>query len=248
VIDALLLLSAAAFILAGSVVGARLLRASARSRELPDFIVGLSLFVLSAIAYPLILLGSAGELSLEAAKLVTTLSTAALVLGWAGVFVFTQRVFRPGESWAVALASAGVAALLYGLAAGVHYFQGAADRAALASSESPALWVVGAAVIAYAWTALEGFRCWAQARRRLRIGLADPLVVNRFLLWGWVGIASLLSTAPSLAITLAGGNGATSVAARLCTVIGGLAAALALQLAFLPPAAYRRWVSGAAAA
>jgi hypothetical protein len=242
-LDALLLLSTAAFILAGSVVGARLLRAAVRARELPDFVVGFSLFVLSAIAYPLILLGSSGDLSLEAAKLVTTLSTTALVLGWAGVFFFTQRAFRPGERWAVALAITGVAMLLYGLAAGTHYFQGAADRTALASSASPAIWVEFAAVLAYSWTALEGFRCWAQARRRLRLGLADALVVNRFLLWGWIGVASLLSTAPSLAITLAGGDGVTSVVSRLCTALGGLAASLALQLAFLPPAAYRRWVS-----
>jgi len=248
VLDALLLLSTAAFILAGSVVGARLLSAAVCARELPDFVVGFSLFMLSAIAYPLILLGGSGDLSLEAAKLVTILSTTALVLGWAGVFFFTQRVFRPRESWAAALASAGVAMLLYGLVAGVPYFQRATDRAALTSSESPALWVECAAVLAYAWTAFEGFRCWAQARRRLRLGLADPLVVNRFLLWGWIGVASLLSTAPSLAITLAGGNGATSAAARLCTALGGLAASLALQLAFLPPAAYRRWLSGGAAA
>ena len=247
-LGALLLVSTAAFILAGAVIGVRLLSLAARTRELPDAIVGFSLFELSAIAYPLILFGSLGDLTLADAKLVTIASLAALTLGWAGVFFFTQRVFRPGERWALALALLGIAMLGYGLIAGAAYIQAAPDRASLQSVHSPALWIEFAAVLVYSWTALEGFRCWAQARRRLKLGLADPLVANRFLLWGLVGVSSLLSVAPSLAITLAGGEGTTHALARASTAVGGLAASVALQLAFLPPAAYRRWVAGSATA
>lgn len=155
-LDLLLLVSTAAFILAGAIVGSRLLLLAARTRELPDFLVGFSLFDLSAIAYPLVLYATFGALSLEDARVVSTLSTTALALGWAGVFLFTQRVFRPGERWAIALSSAGIALLAYGLVMGARYFQDAPDRAALASSDSPALWVELGAVLAYTWTALEG--------------------------------------------------------------------------------------------
>jgi hypothetical protein len=72
-------------------------------------------------------------------------------------------------------------------------------------------------------------------------------VVNRFLLWGVIGAASLLSTAPSLAITLSGGQGSTGAVPLLCTAAGGITASIALQLAFLPPAQYRAWIARAAA-
>ena len=96
-LDALLLVSTVAFVIAGAAVGARLLLLSARTRELSDFLVGFSLFDLSAIGYPLILLGSLGDLSLPHTKLAAIASSIALALGWAGVFLFTQRVFRAGE-------------------------------------------------------------------------------------------------------------------------------------------------------
>lgn len=247
-LDFLLLVSTAAFIVAGGVVGVRLLLLAARTRELSDWIVGFSLFDLSAVAYPLILMGTLGDLSLADAKLVTTLSSVSLALGWGGVFVFTKRVFRPDERWALALVGAGFAMLAYGLAAGLPHIQHAPDRATLLAAAGPGMWVEYAAILVYAWTSLEGFRCWSQARRRLRLGLTDPLVVNRFLLWGWIGVASLLSVAPSTLISLAGGEGSTSVVGRLCTALGGLVAAGALQLAFLPPARYRAWIAQGAPA
>jgi hypothetical protein len=246
-LDALVLVSTAAFILAGALVGSRLLLLSARTHELSDFLVGFSLFDLSAIAYPLILLGTLGDLSLPGAKHAAMASLVALALGWAGVFFFTQRVFRSGESWARALAWGGIAMLGYGVVAGCAFIGRSTDRAMLQSAQSPTLWVEVAAIIAYTWTTLEGFRCWEQSRRRLKLGLADPLVVNRFLLWGCIGVSSLMSVVPSLFITLSGGE-STHLVARLSTALGGLLASIALQLAFLPPASYRRWLSRSAPA
>lgn len=246
--DLLLLASTTAFILTGAVVGARLLLLAARTRQLSDFIVGFSLFDLSAIAYPLILLGGFAELPLGTARALQIASLLALGIGWAGVFVFTQRVFRPGEAWARALSFAGIATLAYGVIASIPLVQSAPHPSALRSPDSPAAWVQLAAICAYAWTAAEGFRCWAHARRRLELGLAEPMVVNRFWLWGWVGVCSLLSVAPSFVIIQAGGDGTTHVVARLGTALGGLACAVALQLAFLPHPAYRRWVEVRSAA
>jgi hypothetical protein len=247
VLDALLLVSTAAFILAGSVVGARLLLLAARTRELPDFLVGFSLFELSAIAYPLVLYGAFSDLSLADAKRVSALSHSSLGIGLACAFLFTQRVFRPGASWAIAFAGGGIALLGYGLVAGIAFVLRAPDRAGMSSPDSPVIWLQLAAVLAYTWSATEGFRCWAQARRRMRLGLADPVVVNRFLLWGFVGAASILSVAPALVLRLAGDGAFTSPISRLCTALGGLTAAIALQLAFLPPARYRAWIAGRAA-
>ena len=247
-LDLALLLSTAAFILVGSAVGVRLLLLAARTRELPDLIVGLALFDLSAIAYPLILVANLGGLPLSDAKLALTLAIAALAVGLAGVFAFNQRVFRSDERWAAVFVWGCVGLLGYGAIAGGAFLREASSRAAFTAPESPAIWVEVAGVLVYAWTALEGFNAWGQARKRMRLGLADPLVANRFLLWGAMGVASLVSFAPSLAITLSGGDGSTSALARLTTACGGLAAAICLLLAFSPPAKYRAWITRRVAA
>jgi hypothetical protein len=250
-LDGLLLLSTAAFILAGVVVGARLLRLAARTRELPDFVVGLAVFESAGVAYPLILLsslGAAGSLSFEVTKVVSALSTFAVALGWTCVYLFTQRVFRPGEKWAIALACGGAGIMWYGVVAGARFVLAAPDLATLAStSENPTIWIQVGGFLVFTWTALEGLRCWEQARRRRALGLADPLVVNRFLLWSLFGATALLCIVPSLAMTVAGVEGAVaSPTSRWCVAVGGFGGAVALQLGFLPPARYRAWIMRAA--
>ena len=46
-----------------------------------------------------------------------------------------------------------------------------------------------ARVAPYYWLAAESLSYWSAARRRVRIGLADPLVTNRFLLLGLWAVA-----------------------------------------------------------
>ena len=246
-LDLLLLLSTVAFIAAGAVVGARLLWLAKSTRQLPDFVVGFSLFVLSAVAYPLILLGAFGGFAIDGARAVFNASMVALAVGWAGVFFFTLRVFRPGVWWARAFVALGCAAIVYGLGASFAFAHSAPDLATLNGANNPGIVIQFAALAVYAWTATEGFLCWTQARRRLALGLADAMVVNRFLLWTCIGVCSFVSVAPSLVITLSGGDGTVHPVARLSTALAGLACAIALQLAFLPPTAYRRWISDAAA-
>jgi len=248
VLDVLLLVSTAAFIAAGALVGARLLLLAKRTRQVPDFIVGFSLFILSAVAYPLILLSSVGNLSLDATRWFSIGSVSTLATGWVGVFVFTKQVFRPGVGWARALMLAGIAATGFGLVFGIEHALNAPDLTTLRTPSGGVLVIQAAALVLYTWTGLEGLLCWQQARKRLALGLADPLVANRFLLWAWIGVFSTLTVAPAFVVTLLGGDGTTHVGARFCTAIGGLACAINLQLAFLPPASYRRWITGAAAA
>jgi len=247
-LDLLLLVSTVAFVAAGAAVGFRLLALARRTRQLPDLMVGVALLLLAPVAYPLILGSSLGDFSLGATRGLSIASVIVMAAGWACMFAFTQLVFRPGVEWAKALAGAGIAVLAYGLVASIAFDLRAADVATLRSASNPARWLQTAAIVVYAWTSVEGFRCWDQARRRFALGLADPLVVNRFLLWGVIGVCSLLSVTPSFVIQLAGGDGAGNPYARLATALSGLACSIALQLAFLPPPAYRRWLLGNAAA
>ncbi len=247
-LQALALLATVAFIVAGTVVGARIVARAVRGREFSDFLVGFSLFILSIIAYPLGLIVAFAEVSLEQARIVSIASGFVLALAWSSVFLFTQRVFRADEAWARVLAWGGIAALAYEAFAAIPYCLGARDLAALNSPANPSFWMTLAAIVVYVWTAFEGVRCWTQARRRLKLGLAEPLVVNRFLMWAIVGVSALLSVLPTFVLGLAGAEGAGGVAARLSVAIGGLGAAVALQLGFMPPAAYRRWIDGSALA
>ena len=101
----------------------------------------------------------------------------------------------------------------------------------------------------------ESFRYWALLQRRLRIGLADPLVANRFLLWGvWAATVTLLNLSDPLARAWYCAVAGTTtelipeVARHMIVVVValtsalGLVAAACLFLTFFPTAGYRRWV------
>jgi hypothetical protein len=80
-------------------------------------------------------------------------------------------------------------------------------------------------------------------RRRVRLGLGDPVVANRFLLWGIgagaAGLGSFIGVAGQLATGAAGTQSSWSMLSSSCH---GLIAAIALWLAFVPPGFYRRFI------
>lgn len=247
-LDLLLLISTLAFIATGAVVGIRLLGLARRSRQLPDYLVGASLFVLAAIGYPLILWVGLGTPSLEAARWIFIASCVALSAGFSGVSLFTERVFRRGVRWAQALVAIAIGSLVYSVYACSVDALAAQSLDAIRRPDSPLLLTQLVGALLYPWTGIEGFLCWRQARMRTALGLADPLVANRFLLWAWVGLFSTITIVPPLIVSLLGGDGTSDPIARFSTALGGLASSVALKLAFLPSAAYRRWVERSARA
>jgi hypothetical protein len=89
---------------------------------------------------------------------------------------------------------------------------------------------------------LEALRQYGMAKRRMALGLADPLVANRFLLWGLVASFQVAIQAASLGLHVRGmGILADPLGLALVTA-GSLLAAAMMWLAFLPPAAYRKFV------
>jgi hypothetical protein len=91
-------------------------------------------------------------------------------------------------------------------------------------------------------------------RRRVALGLADPLVANRFVLWsvwtGALGFAALLllavrSRAFWLQLHGVDPRVVMPAAIPITAALAGIAvvcAGVAVWLAFFPPASYRRWV------
>jgi hypothetical protein len=227
-------------------VGTKLLLLARRTRGFAELVVGFSLLVLAAVSWPLTLVASASpdELVLRAARAGASVTMA---LGWSGVFLFTWRVFRPGPGWARTLAGLGIAAELGAGLAGAVRALALDDAAALGGRSPSGLVLLTGAQLVYAWTALESFRYRALLRRRIPLGLADPLVADRFALWGWTGVFAGGSIAPATWALLTGGDPASQLS-HLVVGLCGLACSGVLYLAFLPPAAYVRFVRESAPA
>jgi hypothetical protein len=164
----------------------------------------------------------------------------ALSLASVALLVFTRRIFRPDAPWARRLVWLGGSGALAALA--LLPLDGGAAR-----EDAPSLLALNALrTLTYAWSFAEALHYWRQMRRREALGLADPLVVNRFLLWSiWSG-GFALCFGLVLLVRLAGralGAGAEILPSDLPmirVVLGAVvfASAAALWLCFFPPRAY----------
>jgi hypothetical protein len=79
-------------------------------------------------------------------------------------------------------------------------------------------------------------------RRRLALGLTDAIVTNRFLLWGLTGASAGVALVILTLLRLADINYMSAPVALFTAAVCGLLASVFLYLAFLPPAAYLRWL------
>jgi hypothetical protein len=238
------------------VIGVRLLRLGARSRG-PERWLGGYFFaaavlgtVVSGVLYmgwadPSLALPEAWRAPLQA------LHVASNSAGLFCIWLFTWRTFRPDAGWARVLVAGAGATLVLSFAA-----IGLVDRFAVHILPGPTYWIsFGVRVAGVVWMSVESFRYASMLRRRLRLGLADPLVANRFVLWGaWAAAVTLLNLSDPLArVWYCATAGTTTqwipalareiiVAVLALTSALGLVAAACLFLTFFPTASYRRWI------
>jgi hypothetical protein len=78
------------------------------------------------------------------------------------------------------------------------------------------------------------------------LGLADPVVVNRFLLWGIACTSSLFISLVNVATALVGLSIVQYQPAMITSALLGVVNSILLILAFLPPASYLRFIRGRA--
>jgi hypothetical protein len=235
------------FVLASLLLGIRLLLLARRTRELPELSIGLALLLMGGLGYPLIMtarmavrLGDPTRVSVMAVAVVL------MAVGMLAVGVFTWQVFRPAERWPLVVIVAAALSMLAcmtlqasspGFEAAAFHNQGLGFRLFLLHS-----------ALASAWGAGESLLAWSRLSRRLRLGLADPVVTERVLLWGVASLASATISATSTIAGFLGINFAATTFGAAVTAPLGLISAGAMWLAFLPPAAYLRWVRERAAA
>ena len=221
------------------IVGIRLLRLGQRTREVPERLLG-AMFLLSGASYIVYLMAYLPGLE----SLWTPISFAGRVIYIGAPILlaaFTQQVFRPKGHWAAWLVY-GIAVLMVG---GVGGSALGGDWEGFSISNRW-FWLEWAGyTIPFGWAGSEAFVQYRQARRRVRLGLSEPFVCNRYLLWAMFGV---LQVCIALAILPQYSTYETTsqFTATWDILIGGLeiVSITLIGLVFFPPAFYQRWING----
>ena len=227
-----------AYIATATIAGARLLWAGRRADRVPERLLGTG-SILIGVSLPVSVASGFGGDATQVHVPVWIASEIVTQIGIVCLYGFTQQVFRPRVAWAKRLLVAVAIAMpvcLVGASIGLVR----AEPRTL-SVTATGLWLLLCQIGyggSFVWGAIEGFTHHRIAAKRLALGLADPVVVNRFLLFALFGVACTgIAVANAAAIVLER-NIATSLIVVLPSAVLSLAAAAAMFLAILPPAWY----------
>lgn len=227
------------FIVTVTVVGVRMLWLARRTRGRHELLIGLGMVLIGTIGYPAGIASGFGRPVGEMNFPLWVAGTLITQIGITLIYAFTWQVFRPAERWGKAIVASGAFVMLASLLASANALLGAAPDD---NSQAVVRVPIFLGMIAYSgcflWSAIEGVLQYRNARRRLSLGLADPVVVNRFFLWAVFGLAATAINVASVA-----GNALGVDPSRSLLVLGpmgvfGFVASIAMYLAFLPPASY----------
>ena len=238
-------------------IGIHLLRVARSSGALPDRLLSGFFLLLALGVVPRMMavdLATSG-----AAKSWTAFwlnAGASLAIGSAMVCLaaFAWKVFRPDAPWAKKLFLALSTALLAGLVAGTSSLNasGGSSPAAIAFN------VFGAVTLG--WAFVECVLYYRRMRKRCALGMADPVVTNRFLLWSlWTGAITLQATLmvglrvaffwsgvgsqlDGVGLEVGGGWLAAIQSVKATLMVVAPTVVVSVYLSFSPPESYRRWL------
>jgi hypothetical protein len=230
-----------------SAVGVRLLWLAKAGGGRPALLCGNGFCLIAILGFPLGVLSGQGLASVAQVHLpLVAISLLANLLGIACFFVFTVSVFRPTALWAHTLAGAAIACTAMAAVAIV----GALVVAPGSASSFAATWgwsvtFQAACVLCFGWMGIEALAEWWKSRRRLALGLSEPAVAHRLLMWGLFGISTTLLCTVLLMVQVSGQPTATSAVAQLSQALFGVLSGGAVTRAFFPPRARLPGVRGA---
>jgi hypothetical protein len=224
-------------------VGIRLAALALRTRQLPELTLAMGTLLLPALGYPSLLVAALLErLSLPGVGPVYFFTLSAMMLAISMNYVFTWRVFRPDATWAAILCGAGAWLLFAPIGGVVTHISIAGIDAGMQNAWAWTFPIVAAVLAGYAWTGAESFRYYLSARRRMRLGLADPAVCNRFLLWALASWTWLLAAVVAGVLLVFGLNPMSHGPFTFYVGLAGLSNSLCMTLCFMPPARYLDWL------
>jgi len=221
-------------------VGVRLYGLSRRTGEAPERLIAAS-FLLWALAYafwdiPYAFIDSGAALPAAWAFA----SQVALTLGNVVFAFFIRAVFRPTARWALGFAVLIAVCNVAGLAG----MAGQGDWEGIGALGDSGYWLECFGSFApILWMAAEGFGRFFKTRKQLKLGLCEPMVCNRFLLWGIAGLLwVMLEALVTVSDLLHAQTGEWSGLLGIGTGVLEFAPVAIVWFVFFPPAFYSRWV------
>jgi hypothetical protein len=235
-------LAIATLVIVSIAVAIRLLGLHRRSGELPELLLGSMLLLSVGLGYPLRIVSI--RVGAETANLLLAISSLSVAAAYACLVVFTRRVFRPDSRAGLAAAVVLLVALVGSALWDATLALVATERHLASALTAPTL-IAGASVMCtYVWAAGESLRYRAIVERRIRVGLADPVVSNRLLLWSLMSLFVIVGILLNMVAGFLGVNAVESPVVLIGSSTTGLGQAILLVLAFTPPRAYLAWVRG----
>jgi hypothetical protein len=226
------------------VVALRLLLLASRTRQLPEFLIGLSLLTGGVLGRAPIAAGASADSLSETLRVGLYMGGRfMLVICCVAIGLLAWRVFQRDQAWARGLFLLLLAVLAIHSAA--HVF---VTPPGMPLNADLAGWIGTVAKTgAFAWASWEALRYCRMLGRRASLGLADPVVANRIALWGVAaGLIGFLFLLNPVAKTFAG-VAPESPGLLILQSLVGLVVAVCIALAFFPPRAYLRWIASRAA-
>ena len=160
----------------------------------------------------------------------------AFYVGYFGLAVGSWRIFRPRESWVKGLVGAIGAALAIVSAVLI-----ANPGMQPGQTGEIASWCgVATGCFVFGWAGVESVLLFLRLRKRARIGLVEPLILDRVRLWAFGMFGAWAMTVHALGFRVITGTNQMADGHRILSSSFGLMAAIAIWLAFFPPAVYRR--------
>jgi len=219
-------------------VGIRLLLLARRTRKLPELAMGLNFVLAGFLGYALLV--AAESLHLFPGHLAgfgSFFGVTGIAIGGVFVCLFTQQVFHPQGRVArvvLALLTGWLGLAIYG--AWILHVVRPPDGFGVWMGH----WAAHLGLLAaYGWSTGESLRYYALMRRRVQVGVGDPIVANRFLLWGFGTLATVLVTLLYITMQLLGHWELPESLVGVSSLLV-LVTAIAEWLAFFPPHSYRR--------
>jgi len=222
------------------VLGTRLVRLGIRTRSAAESLLGLT-FLAWMLNYAFWVLAVVSQ---DRPALESQFYTAAHIatnLGEIGFAYFPLLAFRRGSTWAQWLSASIAICLVVGVAGSIWV----GDPEGVEPLTNAWWWPewIGEAATAI-WIGVEGLHHYGTSRPRVHLGLCEPIVGHRYLLWGIAGVFWTL-----LSFVVVGQYvefwAAQSRSATLDNLVGfcEIAALAMVWLAHFAPAAYQRKIN-----
>lgn len=228
-------------LIATLVLGARLIRSGRRAGGVPELVYGLALFIsgigsiVRLVVYAVIGPSEETRLAVVFASVVSVVTLAVMTTG-------LRLIYHPLKRWPWALQAALVALSL------VATWQLAVAPIATGIRPLPQMANDIASTGMMVWGAGAASAHWLKLRRRLALGLVEPLVVERFKLWALGFLVGGLTSASLWLLPLTAGIRIVDVPWIMLTVNALVLVMTGLVWAtFYPPEFHRRRIEARAA-